>query len=263
MNKRSISSPEIENSQAEKSRRMDAKDFTKAMKSMETTMMTTMSQSFAGVNQTLAANGTSLKNIEETLSALLVRVEKNEKELESLRNDFMELEARFNEREQNDLSNHFRFTGMPAAQVAPEGQLELLLKMCSFVGVPTTKNDFDYFRMYNTRNNSSGVITGRFTELSKRREVFKAFKEKMKTSEITWKLLFPDKADGPNAMRKLGLFSSLTKYTMNLKAKARETGKFAYVWETEGRVLLRVKEGEKSIRVKSPMELQRAINQII
>lgn len=101
------------------------------------------------------------------------------------------------------------------------------------------------------------------SQLSKRREVFKAFKEKLKTSELTWSLLFPRTEPDPNANRKLGLFSNLTAYTRNLKARARETGKFAYVWENEGRVLLRLREGTPLIRVKSYSELQRAVNQII
>lgn len=65
-----------------------------------------------------------------------------------------------------------------------------------------------------------------------------------------------------DAARKLGLASSLTKYTRNLKAKAHETGKFAYVWDNEGRVLLRTKEGKEAIRVTSLLELQRKVNQL-
>lgn len=262
-NKRSISSPESEISQIDKSRKMDASEFMKAMKSMEMSINQNMSQQINGLSQSINTIGNSVKGMEANLATLFERLEKYEKALESLRNDFMELEARFNDREQNDLINHFRFTGMPPVAVSPVGQIECLIKMCTLVGVTATTNDFEDVRMYTNRNKTAAVIAGKFSQLGKRREVFKAFKEKMKTSEITWSRLFPGKEGDSNAMRKLGLFSSLTKYTMNLKASARETGKFAYVWETEGRVLLRKKEGEKTIRVKSLMELQRAANLII
>lgn len=143
--KRPINSPESDVSQVDKAIKMDLTQIESMLKSLESNLTTNLHANHATLEATLTRSmmeiKVSLKNFEENIATIFARIECIEKETESLRNDFMELEARVNETVQENMISKFRVTGLPPVKVSREGQLEFLLALMNFVGVTAVEDD--------------------------------------------------------------------------------------------------------------------------
>lgn len=258
MNKRPLTSPETEITRVEKIRKMTHEE----MKDMLQTVQDTLMKVIVETRDDVKNVAKSQDNIEKSLATLLERTENNEKAIQAMKDEIGELEARLNIREQLDLIDNFRLTGFPPITPTKEEQLELISEILKFVGVTTTKDDFVYWSAYQNRSKSSAVIVGKFASSAKRSEAFKAFREKAKTSEITWNKFVISRPGDPNGLRKINLRTSLTKATMALLNKVREhSTKFKYIWEANGRVLVRKAEGDRAIEIKSSLQLKKIVDQ--
>lgn len=215
-------------------------------------METNLSKAISDVTQRVI-------NIETSLATMLDRMIQNEKAIEELKIELSETQARLNVRDQRDLVNFFRVTGLPPMNIPKKQEMELMITILSKVDVPATANDFEYVRMYKTANNSSSTLTGKFVNQMKRKEAFMAFRAKAKATGITWNQIV-EPCDPNDGLRKLYLRSNLTKPTMILLNRAREhKDKFQFIWEEEGRILLRKKDKEPAIELKSVLQLQQLV----
>lgn len=197
------------------------------------------------------------------MATLLERTEKNEQEILALKAEVSDLEARINYRDQMDLVDHFRLTGLPPISATKEEATKMAIKILSKVNVICTAQDFTYCFVYRNKNNTGSAIVGKFSTTEKREEANKSFRAVAKTTAITWNKFAPVKENDPIGLRKLYLTSSLTKSTIALLNKAREHRgtTFEYVWETGCRILVRKAAGQPTIEIKSPQQLQRIIDQ--
>lgn len=246
-NKRPINSPESDIAQKDKALKMDKQIMDKLV-----SMDDRIAKGISDVTQRVI-------NIETNLATLLERLIKNENAIEALKCELSETRSLLNVRDQQDLANHFRLSGLPPVGLKKEDCKTFMIKVLSVVGVPATQNDFEYATVFKTGDNASATLVGKFVNIMKRREAFKAFRAKSKDPGITWGDMAT--SNNPNdGSRKLFLRSNLTKPTMTLLNRAREHKDiFKFIWEDEGRIMLRKSENERYVELKSLRQLQQLV----
>lgn len=256
MNKRQLESPESEVAQADKIRKMANTEIKEMLTSFQNEFK---SDCMAVITET----NEEVKNIGRNLATLLERIEKNEQEITALKAEVSELRAENNYRDQKDIVNQFRISGLPPikGKVTRENATKLALKVMQKIKVTCTEQDFNFcaMRSYET----GATIVGEFSSSKKREEAIKAFRAMAKTTAITWNRFAPVPEGDPTGVRKIFLTSNLTKWTMTLLNKTREHQGtiFQYVWESNCRILVRKAAGQPVIEIKSPQQLQRIIDQ--
>lgn len=226
--KRLLGSPE--SSQAEKLRKMPEEIQLKDL--MELLMKNSNS---------LANNEAKILTIERSLATLLERTERNEKEIFALKAEVSDLSARLNEREQMDLIDKFKITGLPPISPTENVRNELLLKIFSKADMTCSMKDFIFVTMHCNANKTSAIIMGKYATHAMRVDAFAAFRKKSVISPITYGTVMDCAPNDQNSTRNLRLRSFLTKATLELANKTREHRGtiFEFVWENEGRILAR------------------------
>lgn len=259
MFKRQLNSPETEVSQAEKLRKMPNNEIKELLESFRNEFMVGNNE----LKEEVKKIGEEVKKNGEKLATLLERIENNEKEVAAIKAEMAELDARLNYRDQKDLIDHFRVTGLPPLSPLKGETAILMTKIMQKVGVICTAQDFSFCVMKHNKNNSGSVIFGKFSSSNKREEAFRAFRTAAKAEPITWNKFAPVVANDPNGLRKLYLSSFLTNWTMALLNKAREHRgtTFEYVWETGTRIMVRKATGQPAIEIRSPGQLQKLVTQ--
>jgi len=241
VNKRQLESPE--SAQAEKIRKMPDEV---QLKDLMVLVMET---------------NNTVKNIEKNLATLLERTEKNECEIIALKNIVADLDARLNEREQADLIDHFRITGLPPISPSREDQRNLVLNILRHVKVNCTAKDLTYVNIHRNANKTGATIVGKFASHAMRVEAFNAFRDVSKISPITYGTFIQCTANDVDGIRQLRLRSYLTKATLALANQTREHrgAKFEFVWENEGRVLARKTANSPVIHIRSLHQLAKIV----
>lgn len=255
-NKRELLSPENieeeQRSKVKKHQEMEMKQMAELLTAMETRIMASIGN----------VNGT-VKELDEKVSSLLTRLEKTEKALEEV-NDYLKVvSARLDYRDQMDLVDCFRITGLPAVDTPKEDQLVVIVNVFKHVGLTVTREDlYPNWNMFQNRTKTSATICGKFCSPKKREDAFRLFKEKTKTEPMHFGSLCKPR-NNDDKLRVIRLRSSLTKPTMNLLAMARQhMSVFAFVWEKNGRIFVRQTEDHRAAQIKSEMELKSLIRKI-
>lgn len=246
-NKRELQSPEnTENEQRMKVKRTaDMEAISAAITSMESRIMTSIQALQSLQSET-----------NDKISSLLTRIEKTEKALEEATVYMKELSARLDIRDQMDLVDCFRLTGLPAVESPKEDQFAVIEKTFKLVGCTVKKDDLTYWAMYPNRQKTNAVIVGKFCNSKKREEAFRLFKQKSKIEPMLFGSIC-EPHDPNDRLRVIRLRSSLTKPTMNLLNMARQhiPATFEFVWEREGRIFVRKAAGERAVQIKSEAQL--------
>ncbi len=217
------------------------------------------SRLMAALNEKHASIEAKIQNFDSKVTALLTRLEKTEKALEEVTEYMKDLSARIDYRDQMDLIDCFRITGLPAIDTPREDQLVIIVNVFKKVGVTVTREDLSYWNMYNNRQRTSATISGKFCNPKKREEAFSLFKIKTKNKPILFGEMCKPTND-EDKLRVIRLRSNLTKATMNLINLARQHMTiFAYVWEKNGRIFVRKNEDERAFQIKSESELKAVI----
>lgn len=195
------------------------------------------------------------------ISKLVERVQIIENDLDRLKFELQTLTARIDESDQIKLRNSFKITGIPYKQSSQEHLFVIVKKIFSLAGLDVEKEDFEYLAIYPNRNRVTGQIVGKFERFNKRTAIFRNFKESTKTTPILWKDVVNTEPNDPQGLKTIRLWSKLTQNTANLLARAKEyRNMYKYVWENEGRVLMRKNDGDRVLEIKSLTELASAVN---
>lgn len=174
---------------------------------------------------------------------------------------FDKLETQFQICEQEKLSTSFSIVGLPHFE-AKDVQA-ITEKFFSLCGSTVSVNDFKKLFVINQK--AGARIIGIFYLESTKDRVLKALRLKTKSSPVLAEHIFlnlstTDK-EGKNFIGKqVRYYTQTTEYTRRLLRQAKVyQEKFAFIWERDGRVLLRIKEGMKPIHVRSNADIQKAL----
>lgn len=197
-----------------------------------------------------------LKAVKEHVNKLSVSVDKSKEDIVVLQSENQALHTTIASFEQSSCLKSFNIFGFPAMK--QEEAMVVMTKLGDRLGVQLKSTDFKDLFVANHRNKTSSHIAGTFYEERKRDEVFNRQKKFIAEKKS---LLMEDIIQlAPSSTLRGSLVkikTKLTQHTRKLLAYTRTTAipTFKYIWEKDGRVLIKRKSNSRSIEIKSEQQL--------
>lgn len=212
-------------------------------------ILTDIQSSQANIQENLKEMATRVENVESTVAAA-------QSEIVALQNENAILQSEMRQFEQACLVTSFNVFGFPTMK--QEEALNVMIKIGSKIGSSMNKNDFKDLYVNNHRNKTTSNIVGTFYDQRKRDDVFARIK---KTIADKKPLLVEDyctlASDSTLRGTEIRIKTKLTQNTRKLLAYARlYNNTFKFIWETNGRVLVKKDEQAKTIEIKSEQQLR-------
>lgn len=135
----------------------------------------------------------------------------------------------------------------------------ILINFLGRVGITTTQTDYKDFKLITYPDKKGSYIIGTLWEQKKKSDIMNNFKEMLKADKpILVDQMFRLPSTSPLVGRQIRFKNRLTKINALLLKAARsyKDKLFAFVWESEGRVLIRRSPSEKPIHRKNMEHLR-------
>lgn len=124
------------------------------------------------------------------------------------------------------------------------------------LGITVKKTDLKDIFVANHRDKRSSHITGTFYEEKKRDEFFSNTKNRIADKNPLVEEICTLSNDSTFRGIEVRVRTKFTQHTREMLAKARQlSNKFSFIWESEGKILLRKVEDSRIIQIKSERQL--------
>lgn len=231
--------------------------------------MRSLKQVSTSTNEAVNIMTREMKKFSLDLEMLNKNIKKIDEEVFTLKSNLTDTDNQINSMQQQLLKTSFIITGLPPTtrgEVFP-----VLEKIFMSFNCKVKKEDFKTIYMVQHKNKKGAHISGTFYCERKRDEAFELFKQAIKKEEpvLTEKIFETLPMDSVFRGRQLRLRSQLTLKTRNLLDKARTLrDRFRYIWETDGRILIKKNDGEKVAEVLTlnqidQLTLQTPVNPVL
>lgn len=201
------------------------------------------------------------KKLHEGLTKIAQRTEATENAVIQLKKENDVLNGELNELRQKEFKQTFLIFGIPYAKTG-DNMTAVVKKIGLLLGVQLTEHDFSR-RPYivGHRNEKTGHIIGTFYSTQKRDEFSMKFKEKKRAAPLLLENIVIDLAPNhPLRGKPINLRWELTDYTKKLLAEAKKhTANFKYIWESDGRVLMKRDESSKPLNINNFAKLEQVL----
>lgn len=235
-NKTFESSPEDRD--PKKIRMEDLKDSISQIVQEIKSLKTVVTETNCAVNK----NGASLEMIATDLSTIKEKFELMKHEIAKLQEANESTTTAVNIIQQAMLRKSFTIMGIPPTAAAQGDVFPTFKKICASFGFNAERDDFRKLFIVQHRNKQSSHIAGEFYYDKKRDDAFKAFKLAIRNKRpILTDTIFTDlPLNSPFKGKELRLRTQLTQATRQLLEKTRTfKDHFTFVWENEGRILVK------------------------
>lgn len=196
-----------------------------------------------------------MKLLKQKVGQLDESVAKAHHDIAIAQEDRSALHSQLNIIEQRNLANSFNICGFP--RLKPDQAMEIILELGKQLKVQLKKNDIKDIFISNHRNNASSHIAGTFYDERKRDELFESMKKRTANKNP---VLIEEVCNLPNDSTCRGtevrVRSAFTQHTRKLYALARTfANQFEFIWETDGKILLKRDSRSRTIEVKTERQL--------
>lgn len=196
-----------------------------------------------------------IKQIESKIDRVETSVVKANSEIIDLQNENQQIRNELNNRQQLNMRTHFNLFGLPALK--QEDALIVMKNVALKVGTTVVDEDFKDIYVANHRDKKTSHIAGIFYNEQKRDEIFNKMKKQIADKKpILVEEVVKLARDSPFRGKELRLKTKLTQYTRMLLNDARQLKNiFKFIWECDGRILMRKDEHSRIIEIKTPQQL--------
>lgn len=212
------------------------------------TMMNTLQQGQNLISEDLK----SLKQRVENLDGSVAKAHQN---IDAVYNEQRNLRAQVNYMEQQKLINSVNIFGLPC--IPQDQAMATVTKIAKEMGMNVKQPDMKDVYVVKHSDNISSHISAKFYDERKRDEILSAFKKRITDKKP---VLVENICNLPNNSKLRGteirIRTALTQETRKLLAMARKfSHQFEFIWETDGRVLMKKHRDSKTIEIKSECHL--------
>lgn len=193
-----------------------------------------------------------------TINAKTLNLEGAQNELQEdfdrLRDDVGKLRDEMRYVQQAALSHNFIIHGLPQ-DIRNDKPIDILAKIAQKFGITIHETDLKYvaLRLNNTRK--TAYLTGIFHDGKLRQQLLQAGKE---NKPLIVERFFPELPDNSTMRGKeFSIKNQLAQSTRNFLAEAHRINnkRFKYVWESNGKIMVRKDDGARSTEVRSIEQL--------
>lgn len=206
-----------------------------------------------------------LTQLQGDVHRVIDRVGATEIVVQNLQHENETLSGDLNFLRQKEFKQTFALLGFPKGTNG-EDMFVAIKKIGGMIGVQIEGTDFSRRpHLVTHRNNRTAHIAGTFYSAQKRDEFHFKFREKKRTSPIVLEdIVISLDPDHQLRAKPLTLRWELTDYTKKLLVEAKKyAANFKYIWETDGRVLLKRDDASKPINIHTFAQLQLAVASIM
>jgi hypothetical protein len=193
-----------------------------------------------------------INNIKSKTENLEKQAQISCKDIEKMKVDLINTTEHINELQQLSLANKFSIKGIPA-DLKKEKILDTIKNFGNQIGEQIDESDLENFYIQKYKNNNGASINGSFFDIRKKQKVFNSFKAKKPViAEDICELPVDSRMRG----KEITIRNQLTNQKRSLLHEAKILGsKFRYVWENNGRILMKYNENSSVIEIKSYQQL--------
>jgi hypothetical protein len=172
-------------------------------------------------------------------------------EVSEIKADSMIMSDQINQLQQQALANDFSIKGFPN-DIKPESIMQIINKFGEKIEENIMENDLK--NIYIQKNRNGACINGTFFDLRKKHKVFENFKKKR---PIVAEDVCEISKESPLNGTEITIKNQLTQYNRNLLHEARRLSpNFQFVWESNGRILVKQHPGSRTIHIRTYQQLQ-------
>lgn len=223
--------------------------------------LTALDSTTQNINTNMQTVMDDISNLKENVVEMSQGLKKVQSEVVSLQNDYDSLRADINNIQQSAQYTSFQLSLLP--KITQDEAFGLMKKFVETIGGTVKKTDFKKLFVAQHRNQTSCHLIGAFYEERKRDEIFAKFRKAIKDENpiLVEDICLAIATDSTLRGKEVRIKSLLTQQTKQLYDQARQfRNLFEYVWETDGRILMRKNKDSKAIEIKSHRQLVNVIS---
>lgn len=197
---------------------------------------------------------TDLATIKNKIATLESAQAQNEMDFDLTKRDINILSADLAAVQQAALENNFVIQGLPDDLQEPKA-FDVMTKIAQKLELDIQEADLKFLSLRKNRRTKTSFLTGKFYDGRQRNQLFKTAKER---KPITVESIFPEISPTSHLRGKeINVRSQLTQTNRVLLAEAhkRNNNSFKFIWESDGRILMRKDHGTRPIEVRSTSQL--------
>lgn len=236
----------------------------KKPKGAKTTGKTTMEGKIDSILSSLAALTQKVENIDgkvdkmsndlSEMNSRLQKLESAQKETETdikwMSSETSRLSAELNAVQQCSLSNSFAVYGLPP-DLDPATAFQTTVNVAAHLGVNLDKNDLRYVALKKNTARKNSFVLGSFYDERVKVDLLQRFKNSrpLLVEEVFKNL----PANSPLRGKEIFIRNQLTKYNRSLRFEAHRlnNGHYKFIWESNGRIMLKKDENSQVIVLSS------------
>lgn len=195
----------------------------------------------------IAAISTKTSNLEIAQNQL-------QKDCNQLREDVGRLNQEMRQVQQAALSHSFIVHGLPQ-DIRNDKPIDILTTIAHKLGITIRENDLKFIALRLNNARRTAYLTGIFHDGKLRQQLLQAGKEQ---KPLIVDRFFPDlPANSTMRGKEFSVKNQLAQATRTFLAEAHRINnkRFKYLWESNGRIMIRRDDGERSIEIRSHEQL--------
>lgn len=203
--------------------------------------------------QLIQKNNFDIKTLNDNLGTAIAKLSEKVIQLEKQCNT---QEERLNDIEQANLSASFTITGLPPTK--EESPLAVANRVLAKIEGSLETSDIKRISLIQHKSGDGSMLIINLWNDKKKYELIAKFRQALKDKRpIITEAIFNLPLESPRKGKQIRLNNLLTRSNSTLFKQARALiGKpFQFVWEYDGKILVRFKEGSNAIRIKSLFQL--------
>lgn len=224
------------------------------------TLTSTMKGLFEDVKTSLSAQinaiSENMKRVEENVSKVEESVKKANFDITTLRDENEMLRSQLNHQEQLNMIRSFNVFGLPT--LPPNSAQTVMRSLATHLGTTINLEDFKELFVVNHRNKKTSHITGTFYEEKKRDEIFFRMKHRVANKKpiVVEDIITTLPKDSTFRGKEIRVRTKVTQHTRKLLNDAYQyKNTFKFIWESDGRVLMRKDENSRIVEIKTEQQL--------
>lgn len=174
-------------------------------------------------------------------------------------------ELLINQLEQDALSDSFNVFGLPALTGNKADPIPIIQKILSKIGVESSPEEFKTCFHIQHRSGKGSHISATCWDERKKREILQKARDfnKVPNQKILVEEIVQLPKDSPARGRQLFIKNQMTEINAKINNEARKYRKkiFEYVWEKDGRTMIRVNADSKAHYIRSLQQLEHFVNE--
>ncbi|CRL03078.1 CLUMA_CG016220, isoform A [Clunio marinus] len=218
----------------------------------------------AGSINDIRSSVTSISNDVRGLANRVATIESTQEkvtdDLSNVRADVTRNESEINSIQQALLANDFVIYGLPP-EVNNSHIKEILTNIGTQLNEEISSSMLKSCFARHNKNKTSTLIVGSFLESGRKERILRRLKERRNPINCDDILTLAGASKWRG--KQISIKNQLTKYSQNLLSLARERnqGRFEFIWESEGRILMKKNNTSKPIQITSIDQLANIFNQ--